>query len=363
MLLLFSILLILLIIPNTSADGPIGEGENDGLDEYNIEDPPTRPTVLPDLTLTSTDITFSNEKPKEKDTITIEATIHNQGWIGALVYIEFYDGNINRDNLIGSEFSFVNLKDEKVISINWVATYGRHQIRVMIRDSTPRETIIWNNVASKTIVVTKSEATEDSGSDGGHSGDDPGNNPINLPSILSDNPTVSVGVIGGFSLLLFVLANKHYYWVGSMGAIPLYSRITNGKVLDQSTRKEIYEYIDSNPGTHFSSIMKDLKLKNGVTSYHLAMLEREGFITSKHTGLYRRFSLNGVSTKDLPQTKIRKEIVKTISDNPGISQTDIASSLGVSNQVVNYHIGILRKENSIKLMREGYKTKCFINAI
>lgn len=361
MLLFFSILLILLNIPNTYAEGPNEEDKNDGLDDNNIEYPPSRPTVLPDLTLSSRDIAFSNENPKENDTITIEATIHNDGWIGAFVNVEFYDGKINRKNLIGSELSFVNLKDKKVISIKWVATFGRHQIFVFIRDSTPMETIIWNNLADRTIFVTKSEVIDDS--DGGHGGDDPGNNLINLPSALSDNPTVTVGIFGSFLLLLFALANKHFYWIGGMGAIPLYSRITNGEVLDQSTRKEIYDYIVSNPGTHFSSIMKDLKLKNGVTSYHLAMLEREGFITSRHTGLYRRFSISGVSTKDLPQTKIRKEIIRTINDNPGISQTDIASNIGVSNQVVNYHIRILKKENSIKLVREGYKTKCFTNAI
>ena len=144
--------------------------------------------------------------------------------------------------------------------------------------------------------------------------------------------------------------------------VPLYSRISNGQVLDQSTRRDIYDYIASNPGTYFSSIMKDLKLKNGVTSYHLAMLEREGYITSKHMGLYKLFYIDGASTKDLPQSKIRSEIIKIIVKNPGISQTEIAFRIGVTNQVVNYHIGILRKAHLINLVKKGNRTKCFINA-
>jgi predicted transcriptional regulator len=109
--------------------------------------------------------------------------------------------------------------------------------------------------------------------------------------------------------------------------------------------------------------MKVLKLKNGVTSYHLSMLEREGYIKSKNEGLYKRFYADGASTQEIPLSQLRRSIVTTIVDNPGISQTDIAFKLGLSNQVVNYHVGILKKANLIKIVKDGYRTKCYISPV
>jgi DNA-binding MarR family transcriptional regulator len=361
-LLLLSISLLLLSIPNAGAEESDEKGKDNVLECQTTEDIPSRPTLLPDLTLSSKDISFSMEKLEEEEFIIIEATIHNNGVIGAFGYIEFFDGGIDRDNLIGAGSIFVKRWSANTISICWPATPGKHNIYVLIEDSTPREVVVWNNVAGKEIIVTNLDDAYDSG-DGGNTKDDNSDGPLNIISLPSDNPVVTAGATGSFALLLIALTNKQYSWLWSLGLLPLYSRITNGQVLDQNTRKDIYEYIVSNPGANFSLIMKALKLKNGVTSYHLAMLEREGYITSKHTGLYRRYYVNGANTKDLPQSKIRREIIKTIVDNPGLSQTDIASIIGVSNQVVNYHIGILRKSNIIKTVKEGYRTKCFINSV
>ncbi|UCG70152.1 MAG: winged helix-turn-helix transcriptional regulator [Thermoplasmata archaeon] len=363
MVLLIFVPLILLTITNTCAEDLPEEGENDGISNQMTQDIPSRPTLLPDLTLSPKDIDFSYQNLEEENIIIIEATIHNNGLVGAYAYIEFYDGDIDRDNLICSGSLFVKRRDINVISIYWVVTPGKHTIHVMIRDSIPREFVKWNNVAEKTIVVSNLDDADDSGGNGGYGGKDNGDDPLNLVTLPKDNPVLITGVTGSIVLLLFALANKHNGWLWGLGLLPLYSRITNGQVLDQNTRKNIYDYIVSNPGVYFSSIMKDLNLKNGVTSYHLAKLEKEGYITSKHEGLYRRFFVEGASTNDLPQSKIRSEIINIIINKPGISQTEIASSIGVSIQVVNYHVGILREANFIKLVKEGYRTKCFINPI
>jgi DNA-binding MarR family transcriptional regulator len=354
LLLIVLVPLILLTIPNTSADnlgeeGDISEGDHE------------RPTLLPDLTVSS--IAFSQEKFEEENIMIIEATIRNNGFVGAYSYIEFYDGKIETENLIGSGSLFVKRRDTNEISMYWKASSGEHKIHVLIKDSIPRELIKRNNEAEATVVVAESDGSAGNGGDGGDAKNVNVDNPVALSSLSLDNPVVATGVTSSFALLLFALANKHYYWFGSLGVLPLYSRITNGQVLKQNTRKSIYDYIVSNPGVNFSTIMKDLELKNGVTSYHLSMLEREGYIKSKYTGLYRRFYVNGASTRDFPQSKIRREIIQTIVNNPGISQTQIATYLGVSNQVVNYHIGILRNANFIKIVKDGFRTKCFIGAV
>ncbi len=237
---------------------------------------------------------------------------------------------------------------------------GEYNIYVLIRNSFPRELKKWNNAAETNAIVEKIE--DDTGSEGTGQNGKP-DDALGLTNIPLDNPAVSTGLASSCLLVLFAIANKHYMWISGLGAVPLYSRITNGQVLKQDTRKSIYDYITSNPGVYFSSIMKDLELKNGVTSYHLSMLEREGYIKSKNEGIYRRFYANGASTTEIPLSQLRRSIVTTIVDNPGISQTEIALKLGLSNQVVNYHVGIMKKANLIKIVKDGYRTKCYISPI
>ena len=352
--LFFLVSVILISMPTTVADG------NDVIEGVDTQDGPVRPSVLPDLSLSPEDIEFSFERIEDEYILIINATITNYGFVGAYAYIEFYNGEIHDDNQIGSGSLFIQSLDINMITCYWKVDFGEYDIHVLIADSIPRELIKRNNMAERTVVVSESDYGE-SGS--GVVSNENGDNSIDLATVSLGNPVVSTGVAGSCMLLLFALANKHYMWFANLGAIPLYSRITNGQVLKQDTRKNIYDYIASNPGIYFSSIMKELKLKNGVTSYHLAMLEREGYVKSKYIGLYKRFYVNGASTQDVPQSKIRREIIQIIMDNPGITQTKIASSLGVSNQVVNYHIGILGKANFIKIVKDGFRTKCFISAI
>jgi DNA-binding Lrp family transcriptional regulator len=347
---------MILVLPSVSAEG---SDENEILPEQNLEIEPERPTLLPDLSISSEDIVIYFENYEEEFLMVIDATITNNGFVGACAYVEFYNGTIDRDNLIGSESVIVKSRDVQTISIWWKVDYGQYKIHVLIKNSVPRELVKRNNAAENSVEFTE---FEDGG--GGNNGEsNKADDSLGISTIPLDNPVVSTGVTGSLLLALFAVANKHYMWLANLGVIPLYSRITNGQVLKQDTRRNIYDYIESNPGAYFSIIMKDLKLKNGVTSYHLAMLEREGYIKSTNIGPHKRFYINGASTQEFPLSKIRRAILKIIVDNPAISQTDIATKLGLSIQVVNYHIGILKEANIIRLVKDGFRTKCFISSV
>jgi DNA-binding MarR family transcriptional regulator len=360
LLLVMLIPLILLSIPNVTADETNDAEITGDLGGPVPQENPERPTVLPDLSISPEDIEYYYERIEEEVIVIINATITNYGFIGAYAYVEFYDGMIDSENIIGSGSIFVKSRDTNVLTVYWKTTYGHYDIHVLIKDSIPRELIKRNNHAENTVVVSDPEPQDGSSNGGGGENTD---DSLGIANIAVENPAVSTGVAASCLLFLFAVANKHYMWLANLGAIPLYSRITNGQVLKQDTRRNIYDYISSNPGAYFSSIMKDLKLKNGVTAYHLAMLEREGYIKSQYMGLYRRYYVNGASTGEFPQSKIRREIIEVIVNNPGISQTKIASHLGVSNQVVNYHTRILKEANFIKIVKDGYRTKCFISSV
>jgi DNA-binding MarR family transcriptional regulator len=147
--------------------------------------------------------------------------------------------------------------------------------------------------------------------------------------------------------------------------IPLYHRIEKEKVLDHYLRREIYLYIQSNPGSSYSDIMKDINLKNGVLVYHLKTLEREEIIKSSRDGMYRRFypmdmKLKPKEFEDLSWFQIG--IYNLIRKNPGITPNKITKELGRSKQVINYHLKIMKSSGLIRTENRGkYATLYLVN--
>jgi PKD repeat protein/DNA-binding MarR family transcriptional regulator len=173
-------------------------------------------------------------------------------------------------------------------------------------------------------------------------------------------------LIGGLgSLMIFILAFSteagKYRFLGLL--IPLYTKLKKGEILDNFTRGKIYGYILANPGDHFNSIKKALKLSDGSFAHHIHILEKEGIIKSARDRTHRRFypsemriPENGGSLK-----KSQLLIIEKIKEAPGISQKDIALLLGVSSPTVNYHLKELLKREIIKGERAGMRMKYYVN--
>jgi parallel beta-helix repeat protein len=146
-------------------------------------------------------------------------------------------------------------------------------------------------------------------------------------------------------------------------SMPLYMKINRKDLLKNRKRKSIYKYISANSGDNFNGIKQALNLPNGVLTYHLKILERENFITSKRDGGYKRFYLSGKSKMNNIKklNGIQNIIFKAVKDFPGISQTEIANKVGATVQVVNYHIKRLQEDGLIKIrMTNGHRSQCFL---
>jgi DNA-binding MarR family transcriptional regulator len=143
---------------------------------------------------------------------------------------------------------------------------------------------------------------------------------------------------------------------------PLYSRITGNKVLDNDVRDNIYQYILDNPGINFSSLMRELELKNGTLSHHLRTLERERFLVSRREGAYRRFYPRGIRVEAEERNMLnplQKSILDYIKKHAGHNQSLIASEMDCSRQVVSYNIGILSGAGMIHVEKHGRKCFCY----
>ncbi len=115
---------------------------------------------IPDLTLNSEDIRFSNSNPKEGEKVRIYATIHNIGKNDSKAVVNFFDGNPESGGVqIGKNqpISVLEGKEDDVF-VDWTAKpSGTHSIYVIIEDSEPPESDTTNNKACKTIDIIPKE--------------------------------------------------------------------------------------------------------------------------------------------------------------------------------------------------------------
>ncbi|MCD6461343.1 MAG: winged helix-turn-helix transcriptional regulator [Thermoplasmata archaeon] len=144
-------------------------------------------------------------------------------------------------------------------------------------------------------------------------------------------------------------------WSSFPAFLPGYSRLTDEDVLENPTRRRILDYIYRNPGANFSAMMSSLEMKNGVLSHHLRILERRGYILSKKDGAFRRYYLFSQS----PPPTLEEKILHILSSRPGINQSDLAKEVGVSRQVINYHIKRMTESGRVLVKREGKSSRCY----
>ena len=129
---------------------------------------------------------------------------------------------------------------------------------------------------------------------------------------------------------------------------------TESNLLNLTSRANIYDFIQSNPGTHFRKICTGLGISIGSVQYHLEQLSERDLIESEKESKYRRFFVSRrfsefekrvIAFLQKPNAKM---IIKYTSTLEGCSHQELASLLGVSSQAVTWHVKRLMDENVIE---------------
>jgi len=186
---------------------------------------------------------------------------------------------------------------------------------------------------------------------------------ILTPAFIGGGLLIAIGTVVAFSSFGGAMGIERGR-VPIMGLfVPLYSKLKRAEILDHVVREQVYKYIDSHPGAHFSRILKELGTSNGTLLYHLSTLEREDIITSRKDGVYKRYYPAGRPVpkkpiEDLSWFQLR--ILDIIRHNYAITQKELSQAVGESRQVINYHIKVLRTNELIRVEREGKNSHCFV---
>jgi predicted transcriptional regulator len=140
----------------------------------------------------------------------------------------------------------------------------------------------------------------------------------------------------------------------------IYSKLSKKDILNHEIRGLIRGYIIANPGDHYSSIKRNLDLNNGTLAYHLRVLEQSGFIKSMYDGIYKRYYPSNVNISKLKKNVSKQEeIFNIILEHPGVTMEEIGRMIGVSRQVVNYHVKNLIRVGVVSYQRDRKSARFF----
>lgn len=131
---------------------------------------------------------------------------------------------------------------------------------------------------------------------------------------------------------------------------------------DERTRGRILGFVEGNAGIHFSALRDGLGLANGVTAYHLRILEIENSVISWRDGRLRRYAISTISSHDIdsirhPIVGTRLAILEILhqSESLGLTGKEIQQRLAISRQLLSHHLSSLRSLNFVE--RDGSSRK------
>ena len=134
-----------------------------------------------------------------------------------------------------------------------------------------------------------------------------------------------------------------------------------------STRTEVFNFIDANPGIQFRGICAGLDIAIGTAEFHLGVLKKAGLISFFRDGKYKRFfvtkkfSLREMKLISLLRHETPRKILERITNENTVSHHDLASYLSITSQGLTWQMNKLRKEGIIQESRDGIKVTYTLN--
>lgn len=154
---------------------------------------------------------------------------------------------------------------------------------------------------------------------------------------------------------------------GGAGLVAGYARVHGEEILQHPGRQEVYERVKAAPGVSFHQLCAQVSFGASTLTYHVRVLEKNGFITSlkdgrylrffdRHSGEYARERKNAVSTLRNPATAA---IARHIREHPGVAQRDLAQRFMVTPSTVSWHVKRLSQVGLVQSQRDHPHTRYY----
>jgi predicted transcriptional regulator len=119
------------------------------------------------------------------------------------------------------------------------------------------------------------------------------------------------------------------------------------------TRKRISEHVRSNPGVHFSGIVRDLDIATGQAQYHLRRLDRGGDITEEslfgrthyYQPTYDEWERQALA---LLRRETSREMIAMALREGAVLATEAADELDIARSTVSWHLSNLESAGVVE---------------
>ncbi len=132
--------------------------------------------------------------------------------------------------------------------------------------------------------------------------------------------------------------------------------------LKHPIRRRIYDHLIRLPGDHFRSVARSLNLAVGTARYHLDALAREGLVYKHDTNGRARYYVTGgeaevnrLYARHWEFRDVRLRILGLLRRMESAQPATIAKSLGISRQLVSYHLACLEKAGRVRRHGAHYR--------
>lgn len=172
------------------------------------------------------------------------------------------------------------------------------------------------------------------------------------PAGLDAPVVVSVASISVVALLALLLVKAG---VG----IPLYSRLTKGELLDNDTRRRVYEVLQEDPGLRLSEVARRAGCSTSTARYHLRRLQREDMVRAAGEPRMQRWFPSGDMGKRAMEREAvlaignSREVYRAIQANPGSSLGEVADAIGTSSPAAHKVVDRLIEAGLVAKERDG----------
>jgi predicted transcriptional regulator len=133
-------------------------------------------------------------------------------------------------------------------------------------------------------------------------------------------------------------------------------------MIRQDRNLQLINTIEKNPGIKFREIMRDTGMKNGVLSYHIAKLEKDGSIQVQRGARQTRFyplHISEVESKIIKalRRQTQRDIISTLILHENLEFNEIVHHVGKSQSTVSLYLSQLVDDDIVQVQLSEKKRK------
>ena len=177
-----------------------------------------------------------------------------------------------------------------------------------------------------------------------------------IPILSTPSALVALGFVGGGATAIALARGLHRRFAAGWLFGALYSRFARGEILAQPQRAKIFEVVSAHPGITVQALAEEANSYVGAVAYHLRVLQRAGYVSTRQETAGRRVFPVGFKLPDpSPLTRVQEQIIAALRERP-MSAKEVATELGITRQGAHFHLKALEGREHVvaNLSPEGH---------